>query len=57
MTKNLSQVLSPTQHQRMIERLSAKFNSALSAKHNNEIARKIEWHAEQYANKTGQLPK
>lgn len=55
-TKNLSQVLRPIDHQRMIEKLTAKLNPATPTL-NEETLSRIEWHTYQYTIKTGQLPK
>ena len=53
--KNLSQILTPIQHQRMIDRLAAKINP-ITPKTNEETLKRIKWHTEQFLTKTGRLP-
>lgn len=48
--------LTPTTHQRMINRLSKEINPATPSL-NQDLLRRIGWHTEQYLSKTGRLPK
>lgn len=56
MKKQLTDILTPLQHQRMIDRLYRKINPATPELNENTYKR-IDWHTEQYITKTGKDPR
>ena len=53
----IDQILSPIQHQRMIDRLTSQLSLVYSDGHNAEILKRIQWHVEMYLAKIGKLPR
>jgi len=56
MTQKLTTILTPKDHQYMIDLFSRKLQSAGPVE-TKSLLKKIQWHAQEYVNKTGQLPK
>lgn len=56
MSKPLAAILTAKDHQYLIDLFTRRLQSAGPVK-TKTLLKKIQWHAQEYVNKTGQLPK